>query len=653
MAAQTARLVRWFLLLGALAAGLLPWPGVAAPGRGALIARPAAAGEDPDGARVIVKVKAHGSLVKALSARSAFAGPQVAATLAARYRLALRDGHAIEGRSQVIHGDKSLTSAELAARLAADPDVEYAVPDLRRHALALPNDPLFAASASISPAVGQWYLRSPDATAVSAINASAAWAITTGSPAVVVADLDTGVRFDHPDLTNKLLPGRNFVSANGVTGTGWSADASDPGDWTTAGQCGGSDPATPSSWHGTQTAGLIGAQTDNGIGMASIGYQVKVLPVRVLGPCGGYDSDIIAALLWAGGVAPNPVANPTPARVINLSLGSSGNCTAAYADALNQLTAAGVAVVAAAGNEEGVAVGTPANCPGVIAVTGVRQVGTKVGFSSVGPEVAISAPAGNCVNLSGPCLYPILTTTNSGLTTPVANDNRYTDSTDYSVGTSFSTPLVAGTVALMLSSNPALMPAQVKSMLQGAARPFPTQPAGSTVPVCQPPSAVAQDECYCTTSTCGAGLLDAGAAVAAAAAGATPTASIHAASTAVSAGSSVDFDGSGSIAPAGRAIASYRWAITAGAGIAAFSGPTNGATATVTTSGAGSFTVQLTVTDNIGATGTATTAVTVSAAAPSDGGGSAGSGGGAISGGWLLALTLSTAALAWPRRRRR
>lgn len=657
---KTARIARSTLVLGALVGAIVPWPGIAAPARGPVSARSPADDEDPAGARVIVKVKAQGSLVKALSARGAFAGPQVASTLAARYRLALRDGHAIEGRSQVIHGDKSLTSAELATRLAADPDVEYAVPDLRRHALALPNDPLFAASASISPEVGQWYLRAPDATAVSAINAPAAWAITTGTPAIVVADLDTGVRFDHPDLANKLLAGRNFVSANGVTGTGWSADASDPGDWTTAGQCGAGEPATPSSWHGTQVAGLIGAQTDNGLGMASIGYQVRVLPVRVLGSCGGYDSDIVAAMLWAGGVASNPVANPTPARVINLSLGGTGSCTTAYVDAMNQLTAVGVVVVAAAGNQEGSAVGTPANCPGVIAVTGVRQVGTKVGFSSIGPEVAIAAPGGNCVNLdtppnsglyppSLPCEYPILTTTNYGRQGPATNG--YTSGTntdpagpaDITVGTSFATPLVSGTAALMLAANPALTPARVKSTLQGAARAFPIQPAGSTVPVCQPPSAVAQDECYCTTSTCGAGLLDAGAAVAAAAAGATPYAAIQVASATVTAGSSVDFDASGSLAPAGRTIASYRWAITSGSAIAAFSGATDGATATVATSGAGSFTVQLTVTDSIGATGTA--AVTVSAAAPGGGGG------GAVGGGWLLALAAATAALAWPRRR--
>jgi serine protease len=616
MAGRVSRVIGSIWLWLAIAAGLAPGPGLAAPERGPLISRSAGSEEDPDGARVIVKYKALGSLMKALRAGGGFAGPQFAGTLAARHGVALRDGHAIEGRSQVIHGDRSLSSTQLAATLAADPDVEYAVPDLRRHALALPNDPLFAPSASISPVVGQWYLRAPDATLVSAIDAPAAWAITTGSAAIVVADVDTGVRFDHPDLAAKLLPGRNFVSANGVTGAGWSADASDPGDYTTrTNQCGDGLPPQPSSWHGTQTAGLLGAQTDNGIGMASVGYQVRVLPVRVLGPCGGYDSDIIAGMLWAGGLSSNPVANPNPARVINLSLGSSGSCTAAYADAMSRLTAAGVVVVAAAGNQEGLAVGTPANCSGVVAVTGVRQVGTKVGFSSIGAQVAIAAPAGNCVNPSGACLYPILTTTNSGTTIPVANDASYTNSSNYSVGTSFSTPLVAGTAALMLAANPALTPAQVTAKLKASARPFPVQPAGSTVPVCQPPSSVAQDECYCTTSTCGAGLLDAGAAVAAAAATAVPTASISASSASVVAGARVSFDGSGSTAPSGRTIASYQWAITSGASIASVSGSATGSSVSVATTGIGSFTIRLTVTDSAGESASASSTVVVNAPA--------------------------------------
>ncbi len=117
--------------------------------------------------------------------------------------------------------------------------------------------------------------------------------------------------------------------------------------------------------------------------------------------------------------------------------------------------------------------------PGVIAVAGLRHAGTKVGFSDLGPEIALSAPAGNCVNIgvNDPCLYPILTTANPGTTVPVphaAGGSTYTDSFNASIGTSFSAPLVAGTAALMLSAQPALSPTAVRSLLQATARPFPS-----------------------------------------------------------------------------------------------------------------------------------------------------------------------------------
>ncbi len=567
-------------------------------------------------ARVIVKYKALGRLMRdGGAAATTAAGPRLAAAMAQRHGLSLADGRGIDRRTQVLLGGRDLSSAQLAARLAADEDVEYAVPDERRHALALPADPLFAASNSISPTAGQWYLRAPDATIVSAINAVGAWDISTGSSQLVVADLDTGVRFDHPDLAAKLLPGYDFINDTDTAndGNGRDADASDPGDWTTANECDAGDAASGSSWHGTQTAGLIGAQTNNGIGMASVGYNVMLLPVRVLGRCGGYDSDILAGMRWAAGLSSNPTANPNPARVINLSLGSAGTCTAAYADVIGQLTAAGVVVVSSAGNEEGLAVATPANCSGVIAVAGLRHAGTKVGFSSIGPQVAISAPAGNCVNTSGACLYPILTTTNSGSTVPAVN--TYSNGGNYSVGTSFSSPLVAGTAALMLSVNPSLTPAQVKALIQSSARAFPTTSSDPTVVQCKPPSSVVQDECLCTTSTCGAGMLDAGAAVAAAAAGAQPSVSIAGGTAAVLAGSTVAFDGSGSKAAAGRSISGYQWAITAGSGIAAISGGSSGATASVATSGSGSFTIRLTVTDSAGLQASASRTVNVNAPA--------------------------------------
>jgi Subtilase family len=401
------------------------------------------------------------------------------------------------------------------------------------------------------PIVGQWYLRAPAGEVQSSLNVETAWDVGAGGASIVVAVLDTGVRFDHPDLQRaetggNLLPGYDMVSEVNAAndGDGRDADASDPGDWLTLAelQSGGpffqcDSPPRDSSWHGTQTSGLIAALTNNGIGIASVGRTMRVLPMRVLGKCGGFDSDIIAGMRWAAGLAvPGIPPNTNPARVINLSLGGDGACQAAYRDVVSEVNAAGAVVVAAAGNSVGHAVGTPANCPGAIAVGGLRHVGTKVGFSDLGPEISISAPAGNCVNTAAgaPCLYPIVTTSNSGLTTPVPDADGgsiYTDSFNRSLGTSFSAPLVAGTVALMLSAQPALTPAAIQALLRTTARPFPTTGGdnGDGTPVLQcavpPPIGSAQFDqlqCYCTTTTCGAGIVDAGAAVLSARASAAP-----------------------------------------------------------------------------------------------------------------------------------
>jgi serine protease len=499
-----------------------------------------------DAARVIVKLKADSSLLREQALSGTAHEIRRAQALGQRLGLAMSAGSMVSDRSQVVFAT-GITSAELAQRLALESDVEYAVPDQRRRHFVAPNDPLYADGVGGNgPAVGQWYLRAPTGAVQSSINVEAAWSITTGSPSIVVAVLDTGVRFDHPDLLavaagGNLLPGYDMVSDPAVAndGDGRDPDASDPGDWVTAAeannrsgpfyQCTTLDPSTGryvaenSTWHGTQTAGLIAALTNNGIGMASVGRNVRVLPVRVLGKCGGFDSDIIAGMRWAAGMTvPGVPPNPNRAQVISMSLGGEGACNPAYQDAVAAINAAGTVIVASAGNSAGHAVGVPANCDGIIAVAGLRHVGTKVGFSDLGPEIAISAPGGNCVNITAgsPCLYPILTTSNSGATSPVAP--IYTDSFNPSLGTSFSAPLVAGTVALMLSAQPTLTPLQVRLLLEATARPFPNSSSddtGSTVTQCTVAqfdtlgNPVDQLECLCTIDTCGAGMLDAGAAV--------------------------------------------------------------------------------------------------------------------------------------------
>ena len=304
-----------------------------------------------------------------------------------------------------------VTSIDLAARLQQETDVEYAVPDERRHIVGAPRDPLYAEGVpGDGPAAGQWYLRAPAGEVQSSLNVEPAWAVTSGRPDVVVAVVDTGVRYDHPDLLpvslgGNLLPGYDMISQGEIAndGDGRDADASDPGDWVSQAELFSRGSAffrcatgpEASSWHGTQVSGLVAALTDNGLGMAGTAPGVRVLPVRVLGKCGGYDSDIIAGLRWAAGLAvPGVPANPYPARVINLSLGGDGACSAAYQEAVDEVAARGTLIVAAAGNSSGHAVGVPADCRGVLAVGGLRHAGTKVGYSSLGSEVAISAPPG-------------------------------------------------------------------------------------------------------------------------------------------------------------------------------------------------------------------------------------------------------------------
>ena len=599
--------------------------------------------EDPSAARVIVKFRKASSLRQALAGRGGkplLRAPQHAGALAARLNMPLSDGRVLGPHTQLIKG-AGLSSAQLRLRLSAQPDVEWAVVDERRYIRTSPNDPYFAAGQQgVTPAVGQWYLRAPDATRVSAINALGAWEVSTGSSQVTVAVLDTGVRYDHPDLSGKLHPGYDFVS-DGTTsndGTARDADANDPGDFALRRECGYGQ-AVASSWHGTQVAGVVGAATNNGLGMAGTGRDVMVLPVRVLGKCGGTDSDIIAGMRWAAGLSSdvgdgNVLVNAHPAKVLNLSLGSTGVCGHAYIEAIQELNAAGVTVVVAAGNEAGLPVDSPANCPGALAVAGLRHIGTKVGFSNIGPEVAISAPGGNCVILSGECLYPIVTTSNAGATGPTTS--TYTNgSADISVGTSFAAPQVSGTVGLMLSLNAQLSPAEIRAALQASARAFPVSGAELGVPFCQAPSAVEQVECYCTTSTCGAGMLDAAAAVVRV--NPAPTARIATDTSALASSQSIFVSAAPSTAAGNRTLTAYQWTLVGSPQVAAFAGSTTAATATVvfldTTR---SVEVQLRVTDSAGASHTTSQILSGAPVGLAPVGFSGG--GGSVGAAWAIAL---------------
>ncbi|MCA3918656.1 S8 family peptidase [Burkholderia sp.] len=374
----------------------------------------------------------------------------------------------------------SSDAAALAQAFAADSDVDYAEPDHPMQIRDTPSDPLYSQ---------QWYLSDPTA----GIDLPPAWTVTKGSPTVVTAVLDTGYR-PHADIVGNLLPGYSFITNVNTSNNGLSRgpDATDPGDWVTQQELSNASgpyyqcesQPSDSSWHGTRVMGVIGATANNGTGIAGVSWLGRILPVRVLGKCGGVTSDIADGMRWAAGIPVNGVpTNPTPAKVINLSLGGVGACSTTFQQAIDDVTAKGVTVVVAAGND-GLSTGLdqPANCRGVISVGATDATGRRASFSNFGADVSLSAPGVN-----------ILSTSNTGTTTPGS------DTYGLANGTSLATPQVTGVAALMLSVNGNLTPAQIQQKLQGGTRAAKLA-AGTS----------------CTAMPAGSGILDAGAAVAAA-----------------------------------------------------------------------------------------------------------------------------------------
>ena len=660
-------------LAAGLVATLLLLPRAAAEEFNPFAGRAAAA---PSGQRVIVQLRpVAGTVAASKSLPQDLEAAAAVAALGRRNGLEARSLRRIGPGLHVVRIDPARPGAEAATlalaldRLRDDPAVAFAEPDALMRPHRVPNDPGLPEQWYLLPAVA-----GVNGTSLAATDAIAAWDTTIGAPGVVVAVIDSGVRFEHPDLGRvaeggKLLPGFDFVSAepDGTTvrandGDGWDEDPTDPGDWVSA-----QDREVPeladcavgeSSWHGTRVAGMLAGLTDNGAGIAGLGWSTRILPVRALGKCGGFSSDVIAAMRWAAGLPqPGTPPNPTPARVLNLSLGGEGECSSAYQAAVDEITARGVLVVVSAGND-GSEVDRPANCRGAVAVTGVRHLGTKVGFANLGPAVALAAPGGNCVNVRAgePCLYSLDTTTNFGTTVP--GPDGYTDRVaSFNVGTSFAAPLVAGVAALMVSVHDGLPPARLLERLRASATPFPVNPA---VPACREPqgSGDAQlSECNCTTTTCGAGIVHAARAVQEAL---RPVAVIVAPAVA-DPGATVVLRASGSASADGRAVERYDWSVVGGdASLTAVGGAETSFVAPAT----GSVVVRLVVTDAAGRSDALDARVTVSGSTvppPSPPSGPAptppvtGGGGGGSGGGWFDAalLGLLLAAAAGLRRRRR
>ncbi|MEI5639669.1 MULTISPECIES: S8 family peptidase [unclassified Pseudoalteromonas] len=386
-------------------------------------------------------------------------------------------------KHHVMRADKKLSAAEaneFMAEVMASGNVEYIEIDQMLQPFATPNDPRYS---------DQWHYFESAA----GINAPAAWDKATGS-GVVVAVLDTGYR-PHTDLNANILPGYDMISDISVAndGGGRDSDARDPGDAVSANECGYTHSARDSSWHGTHVAGTVAAVSNNGEGVAGVAYDAKVVPVRVLGKCGGLTSDIADGIIWAsGGSVSGLPANPNPADVINMSLGGSGACSSTTQNAINQARNNGAAIVIAAGNDnDNSANYNPGNCNGIINVASVGRDGSRAYYSNYGSNIDVAAPGGAQSFANDP--EGILSTHNSGSGAPVS------DSYHYSQGTSMAAPHVAGVAALIKQAKPTATPDEVESILKNTTKAF----AG-------------------TCSNCGTGVVDASAAVDAASGDVTP-----------------------------------------------------------------------------------------------------------------------------------
>ena len=405
--------------------------------------------------------------------------------------------------AQLMRTSRKLTAAEattLMQQIASDPAVVHVEPDAMMHAVrdissgatiqpdalfaGAPNDPYYANY--------QWHFKNAAAGAPGGANVGAAWSVADGT-GVTVAVLDTGITV-HPDMDESLAAaGYDFIVDSFVSGRdtdGRVPGGYDLGDWTTGDQylasnggCVDADnPPEDSSWHGTHVSGTVAELTNNGLGMAGVAGSAKVLPVRVLGHCGGYTSDIADGIVWAaGGHVDGVPDNQHPAQVINMSLGGGGACLASDVSgkAIAAALARGTTVVVAAGNSNADASKySPASCPGAIAVASNGITGKRAFYSNYGNVVSISAPGGGIYPNDGNSGTPanptgfVWSALNTGTTVP-ANPTY-----GGFAGTSQATPHVSGTIALILgaeqdASKPRSTPAQIRSILSSSARPFP------------------------------------------------------------------------------------------------------------------------------------------------------------------------------------
>ncbi|MEQ9436737.1 S8 family serine peptidase [Hyphomonas sp.] len=299
-----------------------------------------------------------------------------------------------------------------------------------------------------------------------------------GSEDVIVAVVDTGLQMQHPDIKDSpnVAPGWDMVSdpRMGNDGDGRDSDPNDPGD-----MCDPSQPFAADTFHGTHVAGTIGAAAaDNATGVVGGAWNVKIVPVRALGKCGGRLSDINDSIRWAGGLIPgedsegNEVWNDNPADIINLSIGLFEFCPASLQDAIDSVTERGVIVVSAAGNAR---VSTqyyaPGGCQNVISVAAGDARGQIAPYSNFGPNVTVIAPGGDLTrddNGDGRPDGILSTKAASNCYDPVTGEGVDTCFYAYEQGTSMAAPHVSAALALLKARAPEATPAELKATLIAA-----------------------------------------------------------------------------------------------------------------------------------------------------------------------------------------
>jgi serine protease len=354
-------------------------------------------------------------------------GRDAAALAALRRRAVMTPGQA--AKLQTLVQIKSLRRAEGA---------DAAEPEYLRKALRVPQDPLYA---------WQWNLRE--------IAVPEAWSLgdQEGVPAgdgSIVAVIDTGILHNHPDLQGQWIAGYDFISdaLRSADGDGLDADPEDPGDDDTM-------------FHGTFVAGVIAARRDNRQGIAGVAPGARIMPLRVLGPGGGTSYDVAQAIRYAAGLANDSGQLPAArADIINLSLGGYV-FSSVEASAVAAARAAGVILVAAAGNDATSELVYPASYPGVFSVAATIPKWGLARYSNYGPRIDLVAPGGD---VDGD--YD-----NDGLFDgiPGPDAERIGGHLEYgyslAMGTSFSAPHMAGVLALMRSARPDLSEQTVRSWL--------------------------------------------------------------------------------------------------------------------------------------------------------------------------------------------